>query len=515
MTVDGKLFEVLEKKFSERKWIWKAQNQRQFGFNSYNGADPNVPVAVVLDGLTVLYSAADNLIQLINRLENILIKVLQEPGVKHLCVAMDADTPPPKDVNGKNLAGVVRTPFTVEQPRDPLAAWEAFYRVSVNPVDVSVALASLVNSTDPKSAYNMPLQRDFELQLSNRDYKAFISHMLCRGIFASLKVPDDVTFLVRGPGIDAQRTGCITTVIPPGLAVKFWEADYFCTTYTNHFHETHRVVVLSEDGDTTLSLLMGQSQRMSKRSNILSEVKFYNRVYHVRTWKSIYGSGTPAEQGIGPPKFVTYIDIQNLWMSIQLYALNLRRVSLHKFLWQPVVPSVVMVCLMLKNDYVAGLPNIGPVTLFNAFEKFIQQTNMPLLANTTSHTNLRLDFEQLIQLVIMCYRKRQSNLNVDYESVGEALDNIRVAQKSNAECLTQDGIAVYFANIRWFMSYMIAAQTGQLPESGLETRDGLSVHGYADLSVRGKDNLQLLPFGRRDIKRPVAVNPLNLRINKP
>lgn len=514
MTVDGKLFEALEKKFRSRKWIWKTPDQPRFDFDRLNGANPNAPIAVVIDGLCVMYSAADNLINLINYVENIVVKVLEEPNVRHICVVFDNKAPPPKDVNGKDMSGVARTPFSVEHPHNAMDAWAAFHAANVNTPTVTAALASLVNVADAKAAYNLPFKMDFEKQLANRDYKAYVSKMLCQGVFACLRIPDHVTLLVRGPDFTAQRTGAVNTIPPKILVQEFREADFFCTTYANFFHRTHRVVVISEDGDTTLSLLLSQTSRMRKNDALLANVKFDNRVYHVRSWKSLYRRRTPAEQGLSPPKYFTYLDIEELWRAIQEYDLSLRQTALFNYEWQPIVPVVVMVCLMLKNDYVSGLPNIGPMTLFEAFERFIQRpTTARLLANTSDHRNLRLNFEHLLQLVIHCYQTRRAKVVADNATVEEALDAIRKAYKSEAEILTVDGLAVYFANIRWFMCYMIAAQSGELSDSGLETRNGNSIHGFVDIEA-SPNGRRILQFGRRSIKRAQTVDFEFLRFSK-
>jgi hypothetical protein len=140
---------------------------------------------------------------------------------------------------------------------------------------------------------------------------------------------------------------------------------------------------------------------------------------------------------------------------------------------------------------------------------------LPLLEGAQSAETLRIDCSAVLRVLLYAYELKYPKLAIDVFDIDTSMHNVQKQLGSFAGGFTISTVKVAIANAYWFMQYMIKAQTGNVPETGLETAKlgdkRISKYGYLEESpVEMNKNYTGVP----NVVRPMDVAWQHLRMNR-
>ena len=491
--LDPRVYEMYQKYFkNEGKWQWLFKSNPEDNFPPYDV--PNAKIkseVIILDSPSNIYHKCETFKEMINMIKYDLDLLLNKDGVSHLHYLMDMETPIAKYVDEPEKTFIEKTPFQEFSTTNPYHAWKmSMLKHPVKKNNVKNALQSISGTTD---GFDFAFPAEMSPLLENRDYKQFLSYLICEHLFSSYVPPVGRTVFFYAPNFRKARNHTSEVQIPKAFLNKYQEADYQTVWIANQYCKEHHVTIYSRDGDVVLAQLLGQTNRMISLVNgTLESVQFGGQVVVVNHWREKCA--------------FSYININNLWFSISNYALERERYFPDpEFKIKVPVATVVAITLLNKNDYVLNFPKIGPVNLFEAFFKNIGILGLPMVKGVGHPNTLRLNASSFLRLIFYAYFKIysgqiQNNDNLIFnEKASFAV--IQKALKSSGKNFTMDAFKVKLANVYWFMQYMIAAQHGEEPSPpAKKDENGISIYGYSDITV-GRP-----VTGRSKVIRPEKVS---------
>jgi len=503
MTIHEGLIAALKKEFPNHGFVENAGLQ---GYPIYRDGRPEKVVRDAPDDLMLDFGVLNDLVQ---RICDYNYMLLDKENVDELVYILDRKTAAPKYASRSKELSIPKTPLEATQTTNPHLAWKRYFDANyTNPNSVAPVLENLSSIQRvplPYSGYERPA--NWDQFLKNRHFKEFISGVLCDAVFRQSKIPVGKSLVVLGPfGFAKKRNVHEELELDECYKADYWEADYMTVWIANNFHRTHHITIYSKDGDVWMANLLSQTRRIiNVPTGDVDSVDFGGEVVVVRHWR---------ERNTA----FAYVNIGQLWRSIQKHAIALTSFVNNgsaEFRFNAPVATYVFTMLLLKNDYVEGFNWITPVRYFAALRKKLGLIGMPLVAGTESADSLRVNCDAALRLVFYAYGEALPKLNVDPCDIDTTAHNVREQlnnRKSNKATFSLELFKVAIANAHWFMSYMIAAQDGKLPSTGLETdkESGLSLHGYA-LQAEISDNNTY--YGVLSVGRPLQVALEHLALN--
>ena len=456
------------------------------------------------DAPTTLYKVGENetLNSLIFKVIDFIQRLLARPNNTYCVVAYDRKTPAPKYTKIKTGA-IPESPCELFETEDQILAWERHFNSYIgeeNRSNLSYMIESIATKeAKAPSPYELLIPENWRTLLDNRACKEFVSLVFCRAIFHFTLVPENKTLVLLGPNGFIRQRKHNTICTPDSIFnIDYKEADFFSGSiirrllakYPGRFDCT----VYSDDGDTFLYTLLGQTNRISNRKpkNILFDQDLFDsEIWVVRHFMS---------------KKLVYYNINNLWHSIQNRALKLSKDQRFKF--SNPVATYVLLCLLNDNDYVDGFPGIGPKTIFETFNQNAKHL-VPLVYEPMDHERINIDCHQILKLILHCCSARRKTFKFDPSSrdLSVFINSASAAVAKKKEDFTLANFKTRMANLHWFLIYMVASQTGEEIPTGVErNEDGLPIFGY-------ESNLKPTRTGRLQVVKSEKTSIAHLKGN--
>jgi hypothetical protein len=478
--------------------------------------DPNIeilppytdgrPEVVICDGPDFLYQDFATLNDLVLLIRSWIEFQLNKPNVAGVIFGMDRGTPAPKAANRQtdDKGNTPKTPFDEFGVSDARVAWKKYFdHHCSNPNAVSSSLSELNGTAHSYNRYIRP--PNFPDFLKNRAFKEFFSDIVLAAVYRSVKIPAGRWFVAIG-AFDYAKKRNAHAEMPLDEFYKrpYLEMDYETVHLANNLHRQYHVTIYSRDGDVWLANLLSQTRRIVDLGDgSVDAIDFGGQVIVVRQWR---------KRG----KFA-YVRIAHLWRAIYNHALALEKCITVQpgFRFESPVATYVFLMLLFKNDYVTGFPILTPERVLTAVRVKLGMIGLPLLEGAQSAETLRIDCSAVLRVLLYAYELKYPKLAIDVFDIDTSMHNVQKQLGSFAGGFTISTVKVAIANAYWFMQYMIKAQTGNVPETGLETAKlgdkRISKYGYLEESpVEMNKNYTGVP----NVVRPMDVAWQHLRMNR-
>lgn len=500
-------------KTAVREWIEK--NIKPSGWIKGNPHTPlrNKPHVVVFDAPTWLYRAAFSsdkgpqmdLNRLIGIYTNFIYSYLLDNNAHTFVLMFDCKTPTPKYINEKPNA----IPTPQEASGDARTAWKSYfekYDINRN-TDIDYMLNYIAKPTDKApTTIDYVLPEDWVNLLGNRDFKEYVSWLICNGIFHFARVPPNKKLVVLGPDYAKQRVGDKIVTLDEEFGFEMYEADFAMPCFIRELPEEN-FVIFSIDGDVLVNLAYDRGAHVDRDD---SERKFKTEVVVVTKFDT---NG----------KVLEFVDINALWTGISNYMSQLKDRNNNPVRISHPVQTFCTILMLCGNDYVDNFPRIGPAKIFPAFvDTILRDKVTDFIHMPNSDTRVCLNARAYFLLLMNCYKRAYPTIkypepvraetdkysdkddnskrkhlvgqvsapkrvkidgdckSYEQEIIDTILPFLRKTSADAANTLTLPFVRNVLANLHWNLHYMVASFKGSVIVSGTEVsaQTGASLYGF-------------------------------------
>lgn len=517
-------------KTSVRKWI--AKNIKPCGVVEKNPHVPirNKPHIAVLDAPTWLYRAsfqASNgppmdLNRLIGIYTDFIYSYMLDNNAHTFVLMFDCKTPLPKYINEK--ANAIPTPH--EANGDARAAWKSYfekYDVNRN-TDIDYMLNYIAKPTDKApTSINYVLPENWLNLLANRDFKEYVSWLICNGVFHFARLPPGKKLVVLGPDYAKQRVGDKIVTLDDEFQFEMYEADFAMACFVRESPQEN-FVIFSIDGDVLVNLVYDRGAHSHSDRTFSTEVVVVTKFNTVG-------------------KVEEFVEINTLWQGIRDYMTQLKDQN-----GMPVnvlypVQTFCTIMMLCGNDYVENFPRIGPEKIFPAFiDTILRDKFTEFIYHANTDTAVKLNADAYFTLMMNCYKRAYSAIKYpqrkyepvendgyfekgsrpvsapkrvridpdrktpEEEVIGAIIPYLRKTSADAANTLTLPFVRNVIANLHWNLQYMIASTRGKTVTSGTEVSEktGASLYGFYS-------DYKKTPCGTYRVSRPTNTSLERLR----
>jgi hypothetical protein len=520
-------------KTAVREWIIK--NIKPCGVVEKNPQIPirNKPHIAVMDAPTWLYRAAFqasngppmDLNRLIGVYTDFIYSYMLDNNAHTFVLMFDCKTPVPKYINEKPNA----IPTPQEANGDARAAWRSYfekYDVNRN-TDIDYMLNYIAKPTDKTpTSINYVLPEQWLNLLGNRDFKEYVSWLICNGVFHFARLPPGKKLVVLGPEYAKQRVGDKIVTLDDEFQFEMYEADFAMSCFLRQSPQEN-FVIFSIDGDVLVNLVYDRGSHSN------SDKTFNTEVVVVTKFNTV-------------GKVDEFVDINALWLGIHTYMTQLKdQNDIPVQVLYPVQTfcSIMMLC---GNDYVENFPRIGPAKIFPAFiDTILRDKVTEFIYHANTDTAVKLNADAYFVLMMNCYKRAYSTIKYPQRKFNPAQDEgyfekndnskrktsvqlasapkrtrvdsdhksaeaevietiipyLRKTSADAANSLTLPFVRNVVANLHWNLHYMIASSRGKTVTSGTEVSEktGSPLYGFYS-------DYKKTPCGTYRVSRPTTTS---------
>lgn len=462
-------------KTTVRKWL--VDNLKPSGW--HNGVPQlpirNSPHIAVFDAPTWLYRAAFtssngvrmDLNSLIGIYVSFIYTYLLDNNAHTFVLMFDCKTPTPKYINEKPNA----IPTPQESSGDGRTAWKRYfekYYVDRN-TNIDYMLNYIAQPGDKApTSINYVLPDEWHNLLGNRDFKEYVSWLICNGVFHFAKVPPGKKLVVLGPDYGKQRIGEKVVTLDEEYQFEIYEADFAMSCLLRNF-PSENFAIFSIDGDVLVNLAYDRGAH----ANLDNPENGFRTGVFVVTKFNLRGD------------IEEFVDINEFWRGIRNYMTNIRdKNGIPVNVLYP-VQTFCSVLILAGNDYVENFPRIGPAKLFPALlDTILKGRFTEFIYRANSRSLLKLNAEAYFCFFMNCYKRNYAGIAYPQSGSKEKIievvaSSLKKAYPDAASTLTLAFVRNVFANLHWNLHYMVTSCHGEVHESATQvSSSGESIYGF-------------------------------------
>lgn len=298
-------------------------------------------------------------------------------------------------------------------------------------------------------------QKELKDYYKNKDFKELLYRKCCQGVYRLVNVPEGKWILVTGPSFcqlkPQPREG---NHISKALKVEFREADTTVGYFAKIFAAHHNVDIFSEDGDSIICALLASNLRIAKPPDHLEDVSFRNCVRVIRNqWNEKVD--------------VTAYNINNLYLSVHL---TFSGISMDI---KQCIGTFCALSMLAKNDYIPGLSQITPKTIFEVYTKHYAAIGTQFVSNFfKAPRGVWIDIDAFKRFVALCYATKYKthfpSQPLNTVTLAHCVETMYAkklaptrASKTKA-AISVSNVEVIHANLIYCMNYFVSSAFGNV-----------------------------------------------------